>query len=219
MGTRHLIAVMQDGEYKVAQYGQWDGYPAGQGTRILKFLKHLLAADPDPIEDIHGHTKTMDQFREKVKQTTWITAEEYNQVMETVAPGSSTSGMMNMAQSEKFEAEYPELHRNTGYEILELIVNSEWPLKINNSISFAADSLFCEWAYVIDLDKNTFEVYKGFNREPLAAGERFENIESDRKTNDEYFPVRLVKSFPFAELPWDTEFINETDPEIDEDEE
>ena len=30
MGTRHLIAVQLDGEYKIAQYGQWDGYPEGK---------------------------------------------------------------------------------------------------------------------------------------------------------------------------------------------
>jgi len=27
MGTRNLTCVMKDGQYKVAQYGQWDGYP------------------------------------------------------------------------------------------------------------------------------------------------------------------------------------------------
>src|SRR5574337_1233174 len=38
MGTRNLTAVMMNGEYKVAQYGQWDGYPEGQGKTILEFL-------------------------------------------------------------------------------------------------------------------------------------------------------------------------------------
>lgn len=32
MGTRNLTAVYLDGQYKVAQYGQWDGYPEGQGN-------------------------------------------------------------------------------------------------------------------------------------------------------------------------------------------
>jgi len=27
MGTRHLTMVIQNKEPKVAQYGQWDGYP------------------------------------------------------------------------------------------------------------------------------------------------------------------------------------------------
>jgi len=40
MGTRHLQTVInKQGELKVNQYGQWDGYPSGQGVEILNFLK------------------------------------------------------------------------------------------------------------------------------------------------------------------------------------
>lgn len=39
MGTRHLICVFYQGRFVVAQYGQWDGYPEGQGVKILKFLR------------------------------------------------------------------------------------------------------------------------------------------------------------------------------------
>ena len=38
MGTRHMIAVVSDDKYRVAQYGQWDGYPSGQGVGVLGFL-------------------------------------------------------------------------------------------------------------------------------------------------------------------------------------
>ena len=38
MGTRNLTMVYLNGEYKVAQYGQWDGYPEATGCLILKFL-------------------------------------------------------------------------------------------------------------------------------------------------------------------------------------
>lgn len=41
MGTRNLTAVYLDGQYKVAQYGQWDGYPEGQGITVLTFLLSL----------------------------------------------------------------------------------------------------------------------------------------------------------------------------------
>ena len=40
MGTRHRQAVISKrGSLKVQQYGQWDGYPSGQGLDILKFLR------------------------------------------------------------------------------------------------------------------------------------------------------------------------------------
>jgi len=39
MGTRHLICVVKGKEYIVAQYGQWDGYPTGQGIGVLNFFK------------------------------------------------------------------------------------------------------------------------------------------------------------------------------------
>ena len=48
MGTRHLIIVKNEGEVKVAQYGQWDGYPDGVGTDIVNFLHNIR--DPDLME-------------------------------------------------------------------------------------------------------------------------------------------------------------------------
>jgi len=40
MGTRHFQTVInKEGEVKIAQYGQWDGYPDGQGKSILEYLK------------------------------------------------------------------------------------------------------------------------------------------------------------------------------------
>ena len=38
MGTRHLICIF-DGEYKVAQYGQWDSCRRS-GVDALNFLLH-----------------------------------------------------------------------------------------------------------------------------------------------------------------------------------
>lgn len=41
MGTRNLtIVIDKQGALKVAQYGQWDGYPSGQGAVVLEFAKN-----------------------------------------------------------------------------------------------------------------------------------------------------------------------------------
>lgn len=40
MGTRHLQSVItKEGELKIQLYGQWDGYPSGQGVEILNYLR------------------------------------------------------------------------------------------------------------------------------------------------------------------------------------
>lgn len=64
MGTRHLIAAVIDGEYKIAQYGQWDGYPREQGLRVLDFLK----------------TADLESFAEKLRACTWADAKYLKKV-------------------------------------------------------------------------------------------------------------------------------------------
>ena len=60
MGTRHLIAAVIDGDFKIAQYGQWDGYPEGQGVDVLDFIS----------------TVDIEAFKAKLRDTTWITKEQ-----------------------------------------------------------------------------------------------------------------------------------------------
>lgn len=45
MGTRNSTIVTLNNEIKVAQYGQWDGYPTGQGATIQEFLKKVDLED------------------------------------------------------------------------------------------------------------------------------------------------------------------------------
>ena len=60
MGTRNLTIAVMDGKTRVAQYGQWDGYPEGQGTTILEFLK---SAD-------------LDLFKKKLETTAFVDDEK-----------------------------------------------------------------------------------------------------------------------------------------------
>ena len=41
MGTRNLVMLIdQEGQEKVKQYGQWDGYPSGVGVGVLRILRN-----------------------------------------------------------------------------------------------------------------------------------------------------------------------------------
>ena len=178
MGTRHLIAVQKDGEYKVAQYGQWDGYLDGQGQKILDFFSDV---------DLH-------EFRTKVDNCFFGTQD---QIDEAYAPYTNGDGWMTMEQSNAFKkSEFAHLSRDTGADILDVILKSNGPLMLIDQIDFAKDSLFCEYAYVIDLDKDILEIYQGFNKEPLPENARFTG-----DGRDGYFPVKLVASYQLENLP------------------
>lgn len=197
MGTRHLIAVQVDGEYKVAQYGQWDGYPSGQGVGILNFLLDM----------------DKNAFAAAVRACTEITEDEYKAAW--VSCGADPdSEYATLEVSQKFAATYPHFSRNCGSEILKHVQDAGADgLKVNLYLDFAADSLSCEWAYVIDLDKNTFEVFKGRNKTPLDPSERFANLEVDHSDGRRYYQVKLVKTYDLDRLPCEEEFVAELEGE------
>jgi hypothetical protein len=189
MGTRNLTMVIANGKTKVAQYGQWDGYPEGQGKTALEFL---ISTD-------------IDAFKKKLESVQFAGEKEQKESDEFAASIGSTDGWMTMEQSELYNKKYPLFTRDNGAKILEMIMedNSE-TIFVNDNTEFAEDSLFCEWAYVIDLDKNTFEVYKGFNKRKLTKKDRFFYLQ---KEDSEYKPVRLYKCYQLDKLPTVSEFV------------
>lgn len=175
MGTRHLIVVQIDGEYKIAQYGQWDGYPAGQGTTVLNFLK----------------TADLEAFKSKLRRLRWLSDEEC----------SAVDKIKNWPKA------YPWLSRDAGAKILAMVADHETPLALGNSIIFAEDSLFCEWAYVIDFDTGVLEVWKGFKKDAVADG-RFPAAIGENG----YGPIQLKCSWRLDDLPSQEEFVGTADP-------
>lgn len=175
MGTRHLTAVVLNGEYKIAQYGQWDGYPSGQGLTALSFVR----------------SKTnREKLKRQLKHCIFVPKDELQ-----------TSYAVN---PDNFERNFPFIDRDHGAEILDLVSKAEErPIKLQNSIDFAGDSLFCEWAYVIDFDKNVFEVYKGFSKKLIKSG-RFSGY---NVPTSEYRPIRMARKYSLSRLPTDKLFL------------
>lgn len=188
MGTRNLTIVVSGGKHCVAQYGQWDGYPDGQGSTVLKFADEWLV-----------DSSRRARFRDQLQYCRFLTDEGVKALYDAEGIGQ----YMNMKQAQSFKQKYPSIDRDMAAEVLEYVRFSDTPVLLKDSYDFAKDSLFCEWAYVIDLDKNTFEVYRGFNKDPLPKNERFAPLGND----GEYYPIKLAKSWSLDNLPTEEEFL------------
>lgn len=61
--------------------------------------------------------------------------------------------------------------------------------------NFIKDSLFCEWGYIINLDTECLEVWKGFQT-VSQKGNRY----GRKKNADGYYPCKLISEIPFDDL-------------------
>lgn len=183
--------VIKDSKPVVAQYGQWDGYPSGQGSVILNFLRNT----------------DMDKFNKQLNRVRFINPKKEKEIKSFLKSIGCKDSWMNMDQSAQYKQKYPLLSRDNGGAILEMITNSKGKnlLWVSNNSEFAGNSLFCEWAYVIDLDKGTFGVYKGFNQSPLTEKDRFFYLQDETKSG--YYPVKKLTSFSLKKLPTVERFV------------
>ena len=136
MGTRNLTVVKDNtGTTRVAQYGQWDGYPSYSGIKALEFLR----------EKINRHN-----LLASLPVVEFIDDQEAEEIWEGFEHDSN--------DPTKYDLEYPGLTRNTGIDILSAVAtaNASKPLKTIDNSEFAKDTLFCEGMYEVDFSTNKF---------------------------------------------------------------
>lgn len=75
--------------------------------------------------------------------------------------------------------------------------DTDLPFMIDNK-EFMKDSLFCEWAYIYNLDEEVLEVYKGFQQEP--QDNRYK-IETSRSSGSDYYNVALITEIEYEDIP------------------
>lgn len=184
MGTRHLILVYYKGQYRICQYGQWDGQPGGQGLTCLYFLFNE--------QNIINLRKVLDHSDNCLIV---ISDEERTAYFEDLERQQREAGG-NPWDFPGIES----LSRNTGADILNVVARAtpEEPVKIFLwGMEFLHDDVFTEWAWVVDLDSKVLECHTySRHHKGLDEKSRFSDVLGSVK------PLPgMVARFRFDELP------------------
>jgi hypothetical protein len=195
MGTRSLTIVKKNNKTVIAKYAQFDGYPSGLGNSLISAIKFIGI---ERIKKIVDCVRVADQ--EDI---------DYINSFNKIVPNKGKYGDDEVEWKLKFPWVSRECDGADLLYFLDDTCDTGNTLALIFKEDFAADSLFCEWCYVIDLDKGSFEVFRGFNKTPLTEEDRFYYL-SDKIKND-YYPVKILTSYSLNDLPDDISFLEEKD--------
>lgn len=157
MGTRSSTGVRIDGVDKLS-YNQFDGYFGGVGQDVLDELKAYFAAHPD-YDDAIGELKQKARSLEAVS-------------LEGPAPTDQQQarfvreGAFNKDVDDGSPANWYCLLRNHQGSILKRL--DAGVALVENE--FIRDGLFCEYAYILNLDTEELEVYKSVGKGVKGRG-------------------------------------------------
>lgn len=206
MGTRGAFGVRVDGTDKIV-YNHFDSYASGLGADIVGWL----------------HEADLDDVRVKAKALRAVEGEPTDE---------ERAHFAQYADSKVSDGKgwYSLLRKTQGDlgAVLEAGVYED-------NLKFLNDSLFCEYAYVVNLDDMIFEVYKGFQRIPsdleLLADPTGEELKKkgrywvefvrnpppapEHRKKWEYAAVALVGTFPIGNIPldWDKQCFGKNEDE------
>ena len=162
MGTRGCYGFRKNGIDKLT-YNHFDSYPNGLGRDVLHFCKSTSLAEMNEIYD------RLIMVNESEKPTD-------DQIAEC-------SYWFNGNVSRQTPEDWYCLLRNAQGDLN--AYKTELRYMIDNH-DFIQDSLFCEYAYIINLDTKKLEFWVGFQKTP-HKGNRY-----GTKDNRGYYPCKMV---------------------------
>ena len=183
MGTRGLYGIRKNGIDK-ATYNHWDSYPDWLGREVISFCKY------NSIENL-------DKFFNLIELVDENSTPTKEQVEYCTSLGLEDTDLHNRDLYDW----YCLIHNLQGnFNLYQKLIDNHNLIYMTDYITFIEDSLFCEYAYIINLDDNVLEFYKGFQHEP-QNGNRY-GTESTYEGHDgtKYYPCKLIKTFPLGEL-------------------
>lgn len=178
MGTRGTYGLRKDGIDKLT-YNHWDSYPDCLGKTVVEFCKN------HSIEELNNIFNKIIMVKENHIPTE-------RQIKDCIE-----NGYADFSVADGIETNWYCLLRNCQGD-LECLAKAEEYAYMTDSEDFIKDSLFCEYAYIINLDDKVLEFYKGFQTSP-QVGNRY-GTEKHNGYRDDYYPCKLSLTFPLDEI-------------------
>lgn len=177
MSTRGSIGYIVNGKFS-STYNHSDSYPSGLGEEIVEFCKTV---------------RDWEQFKANLAKVKFAD----NGYVPTAKEIEENKHFADLGVSnQKYEDLYCLLRNVQGADQLHAIRDGKLTL-LEDSGDFIKDSLFCEYAYILNLDTNKLEFWEGFQKEP-HEGNRF-----GQEKSDGYYPCKMVGEYSLTEIPED----------------
>ncbi len=177
MSTRGLYGLRKNGIDKYT-YNHFDSYPSGLGRNVLEFCAendvNKLSKLFNNIELVYkNETPTKDQI-DICKREEW-------------ADFSVSSG--------RDDEWYCLLrHLQGNFKEYSKAIENDKKVFMTNDAHFIKDSLFCEYAYIINLDDEVLEFFVGFQQKPQN------NNRYGTNKKGKYYPCRLLYAIPLNKI-------------------
>lgn len=158
MGTRNLTMVIdQKGKKKVAQYGQWDGYPSGVGANVLKFLENK-----ELVEKLKTNLQKVRFLKPKGKDKDFIESYDKN------TPEWSSDPDNRTPEQKRWFTTY--CHRDLAEKVLTNIAqSSDEEIILINQESTAKAGGWVEYSYVVNFKENSFAIHTYIDAPPMKV--------------------------------------------------
>lgn len=185
MSTRGLVGVVIDGVVK-ATYNHSDSYPAGLGADTTCSVVEALGKG------------RLEEMKEKARKMALIPTDAADLPPDEALRAVLASGGLEARNAS--ETVYQMMNRLRGNGAMGFL---DAGVMIDGA-DFAADSLFCEWGYLVDFDRGALEIFEGFAKTPHSDG-RFADMPDDPPAHRvgkprEFWPIRQILDIPFADL-------------------
>ncbi len=151
MSTRGYYGIKKKGELKGA-YNHFDSYPSGLGKDLVETINGIKKGDR-----LNVLSETFD-YIELIDSNIAPTQEQKDTCVKANVVDLNVS-------NRSLDDWYCLLRKLQGN--LSSYINKVVPY-MENGNDFIDDTLFCEWAYIINLDTNKFEVIYGWNNRRKA---------------------------------------------------